>query len=85
MKSEADTFFSLFIACVASVSSRVRRVSWDESKKKGMTGEGEGNEGTHFFFCSRSNFRAINRLETLATQATLFTAFVLLAKRYLLF
>ena len=34
------------IACVASVSSRVRRESWDESKKKGMTGEGEGNEGT---------------------------------------
>ena len=30
------------IACVASVSSRVRRQSWDESKKKrGMTGEGE--------------------------------------------
>ena len=29
------------IACVASVSSRVRRESWDESKKKGMTGEGE--------------------------------------------
>ena len=30
------------LACVASVSSRVRRESWDESKEKGMTGEGEG-------------------------------------------
>ena len=29
------------IACVASVSARVRRESWKESKK-GMTGEGEG-------------------------------------------
>ena len=60
------------IACVASVSSRVRRESWDESKKKGMTGEGEGNE--FFFFCSRSNFRAVARLETLATQATKMTS-----------
>ena len=29
-----------------------------------------------FFFCSRSNFRAITRLETLATQATYFDATV---------
>ena len=37
---------TLTVACVASVSARVRRESWDESKKKkGMTGEGEGNEG----------------------------------------
>ena len=36
-------------------------------QKKGMTGEGGG---ATFFFCSRSNFRAITtRLETLATQA----------------
>ena len=44
-----------------------------------MTGAGEGNEGTFSplplplplkpFFCFRSNFRAITRLETLATQA----------------
>ena len=28
------------VACVASVSARVRRESWDESKKKkGVTGE----------------------------------------------
>ena len=48
------------LACVASVSARVSRESWDESKKKkGMIG----------FFCYRSNFRAITRLETLATQA----------------
>ena len=45
-----------FVACIASVSARVRRESWDESKKKtGMRGEGEGS--------------AITRLETLATQA----------------
>ena len=29
-----------FVACIASVSERVRRESWDESKKKkGMRGE----------------------------------------------
>ena len=45
-----------FVACIASVSARVRRESWDESKKKkGMRWEGEGS--------------AITRLETLATQA----------------
>ena len=49
------------IACVASVSARVRRESWEESKKKGMT--------FFFFYRFRSNFRAITRLETLATQA----------------
>ena len=43
---------SRLLACVASVSARVCRESWDESK------------------CSRSNFRAITRLETLATQAS---------------
>ena len=30
------------LPCVASISSRVRRESWDESKKKERTGEGEG-------------------------------------------
>ena len=30
------------LAYVASVSTRVREERWDESKKKGMTGEGEG-------------------------------------------
>ena len=44
-----------FVACIASVSERVRRESWDGSKKKGMRREGEGS--------------AITRLETLATQA----------------
>ena len=34
-----------------------------------MTGEGEGKEGTTVFYRVRSNFRAITRLETLATQA----------------
>ena len=50
----------IVVACIASVSARVRRESWDESKKK----RNEGGEGS-----SRSNFRAITRLETLATQA----------------
>ena len=47
------------VACAASVSARVCRESWNESKKK----------RNDLFFCSRSNFRAITRLETLATQA----------------
>ena len=50
------------VACAASISARVRRESWDKNKKKGMM-------GMTFFFRSRSNFRAITRLETLATQA----------------
>ena len=50
------------IACVASVSARVRRESWEESKKK-------RNDLLFFFNRFRSNFRAITRLETLATQA----------------
>ena len=55
------------LACIASVSSRSRgssRKLGQEQKKKWMTGE-----GAKPFFCFRSNFRAINRLETLATQA----------------
>ena len=34
--------FILIIACVASMSMRVHRESWDESNKKGMKGGGEG-------------------------------------------
>ena len=59
------------VTCVSRVSSRVRRESWDKSfflKKFGMTGEWRGIH-LFFFFCSRSNFRAITPLETLATQA----------------
>ena len=43
------------LACVASVSARVRRERWDESKKKkkGMTGEGEG-EGREGNACPQS-------------------------------
>ena len=40
MKVESDLLemhFVYTVACVASVSARVRRESWDESKKKGMT------------------------------------------------
>ena len=33
------------LACIAIVSTRVRRQRLDESKKKGMTGEGKGKEG----------------------------------------
>ena len=33
---------AIYIACVASVSARVRRELWDESKKKRNDGEGEG-------------------------------------------
>ena len=51
------------LACVASGSARFRRENWNESKKRNEGGGG-------FFFCSRSKFRAITRLETLATQAT---------------
>ena len=81
---------AIYIACVASVSARVRRELWDESKKKRNDGEGEatvilyrdmGNSvfpllpfpsPFHFFFRSRSNFRAITWLKTLATQATIY-------------
>ena len=34
----------ILLACIASVSARVRRESWDK-QKKGMRGEGEGSEG----------------------------------------
>ena len=57
-----------------------------------MRGEGEGSEENSsplslplpffFFFCSRSNFRAITRLESLATQAKV--ALNLLADKHLL-
>ena len=49
------------LACVASVSARVRRESWEEST---------------FFYSFRSNFGAITRLETLTAQATLKMAFL---------
>ena len=38
---------AIYIACVTSVSARVRRERWDESKKKGMTGKGEGTVILH--------------------------------------
>ena len=34
------------LACIASVSARVRRESWDESEKKGMRGRGRGAKET---------------------------------------
>ena len=37
-------YVGVLVACEASVSARVRRENWDESKKRGMKGEGrEGN------------------------------------------
>ena len=93
-------------ACVTSVSARVYRERWDESKKKGMTGEAGGRRFpllrsppsppstffffSFFFFGSRSNFRAMTRLETLATQANsssilLFLSFFLFSLLLLLF
>ena len=65
-----STQSNLRVACVASVSSRVRRELLGREQKKERTGEGEGNEAPSPF-CSRSNFRAVTRLETLATQANL--------------
>ena len=56
------------LACVASVSAWVRRESWEESKKRN-DGGGGGERRNHLFYRFRSNFRAITRLETLATQA----------------
>ena len=53
----------VFLACIASVSARARRESWDESKKRREM-RGGGRE--------RSYFRAVTRLETLATQAYVF-------------
>ena len=57
---------SKILACVASVSARVRRKNWDESKKRVTP--------SPFIplFCSRlsSQFYRRTRAETLATQAT---------------
>ena len=58
--------FMCIIACVASVSARVRRERRDESKKK-KRNDGGGERRIVFRF--HSNFRAITRLETLATHA----------------
>ena len=40
----SEIVLHILLACIASVSARVRRESWDKSKKKGMRGEGEGSE-----------------------------------------
>ena len=57
------------LACVAFPSSS--RTSGREQKKKELRGRGRRKKEPlpPFFFCFRSNFRAITRLETLATQA----------------
>ena len=68
------------VACVASVSSRgsSRKLAQGQKKNK-WRGRGRGMKEPlplllspspfNLFFCFRSNFRAITRLETLATQA----------------
>ena len=71
--------FGWAIACVASVSSRgSSRKLEREQKKNEWRGRGRGTKEPlvlpspspfNLFFCFRSNFRAITRLETLATQA----------------
>ena len=33
-------YIGVLVACVASVSARVRRENWDKSKKRGMRGRG---------------------------------------------
>ena len=76
LKITIIVLFCFFNTVRASSSRKLGR----EQKKKERTGEGEGNEGTflfspppppsNLFFCSCSTFRAITRLETLATQAT---------------
>ena len=68
-------FFYFRIACVASVSSRGSSRKPEQEQKKHNDGGGEGNEGF------RSNFRAITRLETLATQANFRKAFYSLSSR----
>ena len=44
------------LTCVASVSSRVRRETWDESKKKGNDGGGGGESTVFFFFAPALTF-----------------------------
>ena len=71
--------FGWAIACVASVSSRgSSRKLEREQKKNEWRGRGRGTKEPlvlpspspfNLFFCFRSNFRAITRLETLATEA----------------
>ena len=55
------------LACVASVSSRGSSRKLGQEQKKKINDGGGGGERP--FFCFRSNFRVITRLETLATQA----------------
>ena len=73
------------LACVTSVSARVRREKLGQvQRKKEWRGRGRGKKETlarkrflfcpppspsTFFFCSRAYVRAITRLETLAAQA----------------
>ena len=89
--------FGWAIACVASVSSRgSSRKLEREQKKNEWRGRGRGTKEPlvlpspspfNLFFCFRSNFRAITRLETLATQARwatpiLFSSCMLEISRY---
>ena len=54
------------LKCKGSLRSKRFRASL--SRKFGRE-QKKRNDPFHLFFCSRSNFRAITRLETLATQA----------------
>ena len=61
------------VACVASVSSRGSSRKLGQKKMNDGGGGGERRNPLPLplqpFFCFLSNFRAITRLETLATQA----------------
>ena len=39
-------YVGVLVACVASVSARVRRENWDGNKKREMKGKWEGREET---------------------------------------
>ena len=57
-------YAEVFVACVAIVSARARLESWERANKR--------NEGRGGGERRKLNFRAITRLETLATQAKVF-------------
>ena len=64
------------LACVASVSSRGSSRKLGQEQKK-HEWRGRGRRPKEPFFCFRSNFRPITRLETLATQVICLQALTL--------
>ena len=72
------------LACVASVSSRgsSRKLGQEQKNMNDGGGGGERRNPLQPFFCFRSNFRAITRLEMLATQANKALSVILLLSRF---